>query len=255
MVIDANDCDASTAAMLTDPAAVSITNVAIVDPTCNGDSDGSITITASGGTGNLMSSIDNGTSFQSSGIFNELGAATYNIVVIDANDCDASTAAMLTDPAAINVSLDLNSLPTLTANESGADYQWLDCNNSNQELVGETGQSFTPLTNGNFAVEITVGSCVDTSECVNVITVGISDPFIVSQLLVYPNPNAGLVNMDLGNLSNVSIQVFNTQGTLVMEKEGINQSNYQFELNEEPGLYLMKVISEGKEAYIQLMRQ
>ena len=42
---------------------VSITNLAVVDPTCNGDTDGSITITATGGTGSLTYSIDNGVTF------------------------------------------------------------------------------------------------------------------------------------------------------------------------------------------------
>src|SRR5690606_14255801 len=42
----------------------------------------------------------------------------------------------------------------LTANLSGANYQWLDCNNSNAVILNDTNQSFTANINGSFAVEI-----------------------------------------------------------------------------------------------------
>lgn len=55
---------------------------------------------------------------------------------------------------------------TLTANQTGATYQWVDCDNANSPISGETGQSFTPTIEGNYAVEITEGTCVYMSSCV-----------------------------------------------------------------------------------------
>ena len=54
---------------------------------------------------------------------------------------------------------------TLTANEVGASYQWIDCDNNNATISGETSQSFTPLLTGNYAVEVTLNACTDTSSC------------------------------------------------------------------------------------------
>ena len=59
---------------------------------------------------------------------------------------------------------------TLTSNESTAIfYQWLDCNNGFSTIPGATNQSFTPLTSGNYAVNVGVPDlCYDTSDCFNV---------------------------------------------------------------------------------------
>lgn len=54
---------------------------------------------------------------------------------------------------------------TITANQSGADYQWLDCDNGLASISGETNQSFTASVTGNYAVEITIEGCVNLSGC------------------------------------------------------------------------------------------
>jgi hypothetical protein len=51
--------------------------------TCYLDSDGFITITASGATGSIQYSIDDGTTFQSSNSFHSLSAKSYYLVVKD----------------------------------------------------------------------------------------------------------------------------------------------------------------------------
>ena len=50
-------------------------------------------------------------------------------------------------------------------NQLGADYQWLDCDNNMAPIPGETNQDFIPTVDGNYACEITLGSCVDTTGC------------------------------------------------------------------------------------------
>jgi hypothetical protein len=58
---------------------------------------------------------------------------------------------------------------TLTAEQSNASYQWIDCT-TNTAIVGDTNQTFTATTTGYYAVEITYyhpcgGLQVDTSSC------------------------------------------------------------------------------------------
>ncbi len=76
---------------------------------------------------------------------------------------------------------------TMTANTAGATYEWVNCD-FNTIIAGETGQSFTPAANGNYAVIVTVGDCSDTSACENISTVGI-DNLSSDLLTVYPNPS------------------------------------------------------------------
>ncbi len=70
-------------------------------PTCNGDTDGIITISATG-LSPFQYSMDGGVTFNSSNVFSGLGAGTYNIQVQDATGCYSGiTQVDLVDPAAV----------------------------------------------------------------------------------------------------------------------------------------------------------
>ena len=89
---DANGCYAISSVSATVNPLATITNTTKaayngLDLTCNGTSDGQITVTASGGTGTLEYSKDNGTNFQLSNVFSGLSANTYQIKVKDVNTC------------------------------------------------------------------------------------------------------------------------------------------------------------------------
>jgi hypothetical protein len=80
-----------------------------------------------------------------------------------------------------------NASPTLTASESGATYQWIDCDNNNASIAGATEQSFTAIENGSYAVIVTNDNCSDTSACEVVANIGIEE-LLDSEIVVYPNP-------------------------------------------------------------------
>ena len=73
----------------------SIANISTTDPTC-GLNNGSINITSSGGTSPFQYSIDNGSSFQSSGNFTDLAPGSYSVLVEDAMSCQATASLTLT---------------------------------------------------------------------------------------------------------------------------------------------------------------
>ncbi len=98
VVEDANGCQTTGTVTLTDDAGPVIANVGATNPSC-GDPNGSIVINVTGGTPALQYSIDNGTTFQGSNTFNGLLGGSYNIVVIDANMCQATSFVALVDQA------------------------------------------------------------------------------------------------------------------------------------------------------------
>jgi len=148
--------------------------------------------------------------------------------------------------------LNINSINTtvntsgiiLTSNEAGATYQWLDCADSTQ-LSGETSQNFTPTVNGNYAVEITKNTCVDTSSCINIASVGINE---VENTLatIYPNPTNGSINFDFKKSSDYTIKVYNINGQLVYNKANIKSISHQIQLNTVSGIYFIEVINKNK---------
>gem|GEM_PF-983858 len=63
-----------------------ISSTTVSKVTCSGGSDGSVTVTASGGTGSLQYSNDNGMAWQSSNVFSGLTAGSYTLRVKDENN-------------------------------------------------------------------------------------------------------------------------------------------------------------------------
>jgi hypothetical protein len=77
----------------------------------------------------------------------------------------------------------------LTAVLDGATYQWIDCDNGNQPLEGETDQQFTATASGNYAVIVSEGGgCADTSSCYSVTVVRTEDILTFTDLNLFPNP-------------------------------------------------------------------
>jgi len=104
----------------------------------------------------------------------------------------------------------------LTASLSGAGYQWIDCSNGN-EIVGATEQSYTPLSNGSFAVNVTMDGCTSVSECVSVMSVGVRSVDPLSTGWIYPNPAVDHIRIDVPKeLVGVAFDVFNSMGQVVL---------------------------------------
>jgi hypothetical protein len=71
----------------------------------------------------------------------------------------------------LSLNNDVISTPTtLTAEQNNATYQWIDCDVLDGAISGETGQTYSPLITGYYAVEITLSdgcgaTLIDTSSC------------------------------------------------------------------------------------------
>lgn len=103
----------------------------------------------------------------------------------------------------------------LTAENTNASYQWLDCTNGMNELINETGQSFTPTVNGEYAVELTENSCVDTSMCILVNAVSLSELDKTFDFSIYPNPVVDVISIQT-NATIQQVRIFNALGVEVL---------------------------------------
>jgi hypothetical protein len=98
-VKDANGCTATSEAVVTQPDVLTV-EAGSISPTCTNGPDGSIDITAAGGTAPYSYSID-GADFQESNSFSGLAAGYYTVAVKDANGCTVNTEAIITEPMAL----------------------------------------------------------------------------------------------------------------------------------------------------------
>jgi len=191
-----------------------------------------------------------------------VGTNTYNTTGIyldtlfgaSLTGCDSIVTTDVTFGTAINVAI-TSTGSSITASSSTATYRWLDCDNSNAVIAGETGQTFSPGTNGNYAVEITEGSCVDTSACESINGVGINENVLNHSIRLYPNPTNGIVNLVVADYNGtVHINVIDISGKshLVISN---SSANAQLDLSQlKSGVYFVQVTTALSKRSIKVIR-
>ncbi|NRA11753.1 MAG: T9SS type A sorting domain-containing protein [Crocinitomicaceae bacterium] len=182
-------------------------------------------------------------------------SATFNIANGAANGCDSLVTLDLT---IINVS-DLTTTTsgiTISANNTGATYQWLDCDNNYAIISGENGQSYIAISNGNYAVELAENSCVDTTNCVAITSVGIIESDFGNVLVVYPNPTNGNLSIDLGAIYETSdISITDIYGKLIDSKTMTQSQFLNLSIEEPAGIYIVSILAGDKKAVIRLIKK
>lgn len=143
----------------------------------------------------------------------------------------------------------------ISANQSGATYQWLDCDNNMANIPSETGQTFTPSSNGNYAVEVTVGSCVEISNCVNFNTLGV-DGFNKKTVEVFPNPVTSILNIRLPESINKAIlSIVSIEGKEVLKKP-IDKQHLKVDFSPfSNGIYFVNIENEGRTLSYKVVKE
>lgn len=148
----------------------------------------------------------------------------------------------------------------LTANAGGAhgldvDYQWVDCDNGNAAIDGATQQTFSPQTNGNYAVMLSREDCMAMSACIQVMNVGI-DPDFQSAIRFYPNPTASEVEIELGKFySSIEVELLDIRGRQIQVHSFDQLDSFSLKLQGEKGMYFCRIKADQKEAILKLVKQ
>jgi len=232
--IDANGCTAinlPAQILAGQPLTASATHS---DASCNGGSDGSITINPGNGVAPYQYSLD-GINFQTSNIFNGLASGNYTLYAKDNNGCTGTTTATIAQPAAIafttstqNVKCfgDANGMITITANGGTAPYQY--------SLNGTTYQAsniFNGLIAGSYNVYVkdSKGCTIPTQ------SVTINQPQPLQASATTQNASCGG-----GNDGKINVTATGGNNSYVYSVDGINyQASNVFSVV--PGTYTITV--------------
>jgi hypothetical protein len=165
LVTDANSCTLTKTFTITQPTALVASVSSQTNVSCNGGSNGSATVRATGGTGSYTYSWlpSGGTAATATG----LSAGSYNVTVTDVNGCTATQTFIITQPTAliasaasqINVSCFNGSNGSATVSTTGGtgtySYSWAP--------RGGTSATATGLSAGNYTVTVSdVNGCSTT---------------------------------------------------------------------------------------------
>jgi len=167
-------------------------------------------------TGSFGQTICDGGFYLFNGV-NRTTAGSYLDTLVNYVGCDSVVTLNLTVRTINTATTQLGS--TLTATLTGVTYQWINCDNSNTAIAGETNRSFTPTNNGNYAVVITDGICKDTSACTFVGNVGVNSIANGAMIAIFPNPANQSFTIQSTNKEVRYIEVINNIGEMVLRRE------------------------------------
>jgi PKD repeat protein len=187
VVTDAQGCVRQSTATVTQPSALAITST-VNNILCAGGNDGSISVNATGGTGNKSYSWSNGMQGSSIG---GLTAGNYVLTVSDANGCTANQTITVAQPAALQASVFHSDLTCNASNDGNAvassvggtgvvTFSW-----SN----GQTGQFLTDLSAGVYILTAT-----DANGCTDIESFIVEQPDILVANVIVTGPETCIGN-------------------------------------------------------------
>ncbi|MBL4706941.1 MAG: T9SS type A sorting domain-containing protein, partial [Flavobacteriales bacterium] len=212
-------------------------SISVLDLSINSTLRDTITVSSC----DMYAWISNGQSYTMTGVYsdtNMTGSGCDSISVLDLTITSVNSAVTRTGF-------------DLIADQAGATYQWLDCNNGNAPIAGEIFQTFSVGQNGSYAVEVTLNNCTDTSSCFSVINVGVDEIRAENRLLVYPNPADERITIETNKESIGSmVQIFGVNGKLIFEGK-LQSTKQQIDVfNLADGIYFIKIGTSIKKLVI-----
>jgi gliding motility-associated-like protein len=210
---DANSCTFSIPVIITQPLTALTGSITTqVNASCSGSANGSVTVIGAGGVMPYMYSLNGGT-YQSSGSFSGLAAATYTITVRDANLCPATVSATITEPEAISIAdikddilcpgdADGKITLTITGGIQPFKVLWLDDDTTTmrQNLTAGTYSVVVTDKNGCAAshevVIVVLGSekCIEIPEIITPNTDGFNDTWQIKNIDLFPQAEIFVYN-------------------------------------------------------------
>ena len=175
MVTDAVGCTAILGVEILNSSAVVLMEAANIQPSCAGESDGSLVVVATTGQAPFTYLWDDAMA-QTTATASNLSAGIYNLTVTDALDCSNTINIVLGEPTALELSTQLNASPLCNGDNQGEvqviatggtlpyQYQWND-------PMGQTSAIASSLGAGSYEVTIT-----DANLCTNTATIEVDEP-------------------------------------------------------------------------------
>lgn len=245
-VNDGNGCSTTASATVADGYALN----AVVDSThnvsCNGGANGEVFTTPTNGAAPYVYVWSNSASTED---ISGLAAGTYTLTLTDANGCTynglsatvtAPTAVVLTSVVTDQVGTANNGAIDVTVSGGTAPYTSVWSNNA-------TGEDLTAISAGIYTTTVTDanGCTASKTDTVDLIT-GIDVVNGTYSVAMYPNPTmaTATVEVKLENANDVTVEVFNITGQLVISAKeyGVSNAKFNFDFtNQAAGVYNTKI--------------
>lgn len=261
---DANGCNTSASANVSNSGAPVASIATSTNVSCNGGSNGSATVSASGGA-SPYTYLWNTTPPQTTQTATGLAGGTYSVSVTDTSGvCPGIASVIITEPAVLSATT--TSTPNSGSNNGTAtvfpsggtspfSYSW-------NTTPPQTAETASGLATGSYSVTVTDANSCSVTSSVNIIYVGIQSQIsnIISRITIYPNPaetNFFLVIND-AKIGTYEIKISNIIGQVLFTGTFFHPGGMikkEVDLKEiKGGLMLVQVITEDSNIVLPLMK-
>ena len=219
----------------------------ITDITCPGGSDGSVTITVTGGTPPFTY---NGTNLPNQ---ENLPAGNYTIDVIDALGCSETITFVITEPEEIPLQFEITDDGDLEVIAAGGlppyTYDW--------NVDADSSVIVDPINGTEYTVTVTDANGCEQTASFLFETNSVFVPNAIA-LSVFPNPTDGLLKIQMGEeqVQSISqIQIFDIRGIpMRFDKGAVSSDGIELDLSAfQLGAYILNVVIEDKIHYQKLI--
>jgi gliding motility-associated-like protein len=258
-VQDQNGCVSTTFNhAINDPFPLSLGVIVTTPISCNGFSDGEVTLQGIGGTGAYQYSDDNGISFQSSGVFSAQSSGNNTYMVSDDNNCQASQIFNVPEPTSVTFTANI------TSDYNGGDISCFGADDAviaivpqggagiySYALNGSVAEASLPLSNqvlgvasGNYTISVfDQNNCVSNSQALSVSEpnlLQIDNVALISDVNCFGEANGAMLvdaSGGTGSYSYFAGMTYNASNQSPYLVEGLTAGTYSVVVTDENGCF------------------
>ncbi len=177
-------------------------------------------------------------------------SGTYYDTVSTSGGCDTVVRYIIDVSGAVNDSI-YRTGGRLDSWDAFANHQWVRCDSNYALIPGETSRFYIATQTGDYAVIVSRGSCIDTSDCVNISLTSIeSNP--IQNLEVFPNPSSSLIQV-VGEFNQAIYKIYSINGQLI-DKSSLTNSSINIS-GLENGVYFLEIEDKNQRRFTKFVKQ
>lgn len=167
----------------------------------------------------------------------------YTHVSSSVSGCDSLSTVDLSIPTFYNVVSYNNGVLTANPNQPADSYQWYTFCSTTEPISGANQSSYTPTENNGYLLVITYNGCSDTSSCIQVENMSITE-YNKADIRFFPNPTTDKLNITFTGVNTLSINVFDVRGKLIQQANNLSNGAAINTETWNPGVYFIKTYTD-----------